>query len=128
MDRQTGAKIGCMASAPRGRRKSIGIVLLVVAALGMLWWARRKRNLATQPSSASLKADTAESSLREYLSWIALAGIVANAVWDLAGRPHGRTDASSFVPEEGWQAIQASRRGCDCRSVEPTKGDAAVNR
>lgn len=58
---------------------SIGIVLLVFAGAGMPWLAKQKRKLASQLSSASLRADSAESALCGYLSLIALAGLLANA-------------------------------------------------
>jgi divalent metal cation (Fe/Co/Zn/Cd) transporter len=40
-----------------------GIILLIVAAIGMPWLARQKRKLATQVASASLRADATESAL-----------------------------------------------------------------
>ena len=55
------------------RPSFIGIGLLIVAAFGMPWLAREKRNLAAQLSTASLNADAAQSSLCGYLSWISLA-------------------------------------------------------
>jgi divalent metal cation (Fe/Co/Zn/Cd) transporter len=58
----------------------IGILLLMVAAVGMPWLAKQKRKLAIQVASASLRADAAESALCGYMSWIALAGLLANAV------------------------------------------------
>src|ERR1039457_4034584 len=58
-----------------------GIILLIVAAIGMPWLASQKRKLATQIASASLGADAAESALCGYLSWIALAGLLTNAVF-----------------------------------------------
>ena len=58
---------------------SIGIPVLVLAVAGMPWLASQKRQLASQLSSASLRADSAESALCGYLSLIALAGLLANA-------------------------------------------------
>jgi divalent metal cation (Fe/Co/Zn/Cd) transporter len=111
------------------RTSVVGIVLLVVAAFGMPWLASQKRNLATQLSSASLRADAAESSLCGYLSWIALAGLVANALFGIWwADPVAALTLLPFVLKEGWQAVHASRPGCDCCSVEPTKGDVAANR
>jgi divalent metal cation (Fe/Co/Zn/Cd) transporter len=40
-----------------------GIILLVVAAIGMPWLASQKRKLATQVASASWRADATESAL-----------------------------------------------------------------
>jgi hypothetical protein len=48
----------------------------------MPWLARWKRKLAVVTSSASLKADAAESALCGYMAWIALAGLMVNAVWN----------------------------------------------
>jgi divalent metal cation (Fe/Co/Zn/Cd) transporter len=54
------------------RPSYVVIVLLALAAIEMPWLAARKRKLAIELSSASLKADAAESSLCGYMSWIAL--------------------------------------------------------
>jgi len=111
------------------RTSLVGIALLVVAAFGMPWLANQKRNLATQLSSASLRADAAESSLCGYLAWIALAGLVANALFGIWwADPVAALTLLPFVLKEGWQAIHASRPGCDCCSVEPTKGGVAADR
>ena len=111
------------------RTSIVGIALLVVAAFGMPWLARQKRNLATQLSSASLRADAAESSLCAYLSWIALAGLVANALFGIWwADPVAALTLLPFVLKEGWQTIHASRPGCDCCSVEPIKGCLAANK
>ncbi|HTD23186.1 MAG TPA: cation transporter [Terriglobales bacterium] len=72
------------------RPSYIGFVLLIVAAFGMPWLASQKRRLAAQLSSASLKADAAESSLCGYMSWIALGGLVANAVLENHGQTRSR--------------------------------------
>jgi len=111
------------------RPSAVGMGLLVVAAFGMPWLANQKRKLATQLSSASLRADAAESSLCGYLSWIALAGLAANAIFRIWwADPVAALTLLPFVLREGWQAIHASRPGCDCCSVQPTKGGAEANR
>lgn len=93
----------------------IGIILLIVAALGMPWLANQKRGLATQVASASLRADAAESALCGYMSWIALAGLLTNAV---ARRSWADSVAAlALVPlivKEGWKSMRASRPGCQC--------------
>ncbi len=61
------------------QRSLVGIGILLAAV--MPWLASRKRKLAVFTSSAALKADTAESSLRGYMAWIALAGLAVNALW-----------------------------------------------
>ncbi|MFY9530924.1 MAG: cation transporter [Candidatus Acidiferrales bacterium] len=99
------------------RPSLVGIVLLIVAAFGMPWLANQKRNLATRLSSASLKADAAESSLCGYLSWIALAGLLANAVFRKSwADPLAALILVPFVVKEGWEATRASRPGCHCCS------------
>ena len=65
------------------RPSVVGITVLIVAAIAMPLLARRKRQLATVTDSASLRADAAESAVCGYLAWIALAGLVVNAVWGI---------------------------------------------
>jgi divalent metal cation (Fe/Co/Zn/Cd) transporter len=90
-----------------------GIILLIVAAIGMPWLASQKRKLATQVASASLRADAAESALCGYLSLIALAGLLANVFFHA---PWADSIAAlALVPiivREGWEAIHASRHCC----------------
>ncbi|MGB2623627.1 MAG: cation transporter [Candidatus Acidiferrum sp.] len=111
------------------RTSLVGIALLVVAAFGMPWLASQKRNLAAKLSSASLRADAAESSLCGYLAWIALAGLVANALFGIWwADPVAALTLLPFVLKEGWHAIHASRPGCDCCSVEAAKDRVPANR
>ena len=67
------------------QRSMVGIGILLAAALVMLWLARRKRQLVAITSSAALKADAAQSALCAYMAWIALAGLLANAIWESVG-------------------------------------------
>jgi len=94
---------------------AVGIVVLIAAALGMPVLAFQKRKLAAQLSSSSLRADAAQSSLCGYLSWIALAGLLANAFLHL---PWADSAAAlllvPFVAKEGWATIRSARLGCDC--------------
>src|SRR6266702_8276593 len=64
------------------QRSLVGIGILLVAAIAMAWLANRKRKLAVVTSSAALKADAAESALCGYMAWIAVAGLVVNALWN----------------------------------------------
>jgi divalent metal cation (Fe/Co/Zn/Cd) transporter len=98
------------------RPSVVGIILLLVAAIGMPWLASQKRKLATRLSSASLNADAAESSLCGYLSWIALTGLVANAIFQKSWTdPVAALILVPFVVKEGWVAMRASRPRChDC--------------
>ena len=61
----------------------LGIILLAAAALVMPLLAKRKRKLAVETDSGSLKADAAQSLLCGYLAWIALAGLMANAFFKI---------------------------------------------
>lgn len=100
------------------RPSLVGIVLLIVAAFGMPWLARQKRKLAAQLSTASLNADAAQSSLCGYLSWIALAGLLTNAVSHKSwADPVAALILVPFVVKEGWEAMRASRPGCHCCSA-----------
>lgn len=100
------------------RPSFVGIGLLIVAAFGMPWLAREKRNLAAQLSTASLNADAAQSSLCGYLSWIALAGLLVNAVaGNSLADPIAAVLLVPFVAKEGWEAMRASRPGCHCCSA-----------
>jgi len=63
------------------RTSLAGIVLLLLAAMVMPWLAAEKRHLAAQTGSGALRADAAESALCGYMAWIALAGLVVNAIW-----------------------------------------------
>ena len=62
--------------------RSLVIGILIAAAVMMPWLASRKRKLAFVTSSAVLKADAAESALCGYMAWIALTGLVVNAIWN----------------------------------------------
>ena len=100
------------------RPSFVGIGLLIVAAFGMPWLAREKRNLAAQLSTASLNADAAQSSLCGYLSWIALAGLLVNAVVGKSlADPIAAVLLVPFIVKEGWEATRASRPGCHCCSA-----------
>ncbi|MGC1686990.1 MAG: cation transporter, partial [Candidatus Acidiferrales bacterium] len=94
------------------------IILLIVAAIGMPWLASRKRKLAAQTASAALKADATESALCGYLSLIALAGLLINAIFH-ATFPHAAwadpIAALILVPlicREAYQAIRTQRTCC----------------
>jgi len=99
------------------RPSFVGIGLLIVAAFGMPWLAREKRNLATQLSTASLNADAAQSSLCGYLSWISLAGLLANVFGKSWADPIAAVILVPFIVKEGWEATRASRPECHCCSA-----------
>jgi divalent metal cation (Fe/Co/Zn/Cd) transporter len=97
------------------RRSLVGIAILLAAAVVMPWLASRKRKLAIVTSSAALKADAAESALCGYMAWIALAGLIVNAVWNKPwADPVAALALTPLILREGWEAIHSSRLGCQC--------------
>ena len=100
-----------------GRREAqpsfLGIALLGVAATVMPWLAREKRRLSAATSSAAMRADAAESALCGYLAWIALAGLIANAIWGIRwADPVAALSLVPFILREGWQSIRG--KACEC--------------
>jgi divalent metal cation (Fe/Co/Zn/Cd) transporter len=92
----------------------IGIIVLVVAAIGMPWLASQKRKVATQVASAALRADATESAVCGYLSLIALAGLLANAIFHAPwADPIAALALVPLIAREAWQAVHASRRCCN---------------
>lgn len=93
----------------------LGIAILLAAAVVMPWLASRKRKLALVTSSAALKADAAQSALCGYMAWIALAGLVVNAVWGKSwADPVAALALTPLILREGWEAVHSSRLGCQC--------------
>jgi divalent metal cation (Fe/Co/Zn/Cd) transporter len=97
------------------QRSLVGIAILIAAAVMIPWLARRKRKLAVVTSSAALKADAAESALCGYMAWIALAGLMVNAVWSKPwADPAAALALTPLILREGWEAVHSSRLGCQC--------------
>ena len=95
------------------QRSLLGIGILLAVAVMMPWLANRKRKLAVVTSSAALKADAAESALCGYMAWIALAGLVANAIWNKPwADPVAALGLTPLILREGWAAVHSSRLGC----------------
>jgi divalent metal cation (Fe/Co/Zn/Cd) transporter len=91
----------------------LGIGLLVAAAVVMPWLGRRKRQLATATNSFALRADAAQSSICAYLSWIALAGLLLNAVAHASwADPVSALGLLPIIIKEGKESIQG--RPCEC--------------
>ena len=85
----------------------VGIILLLVEAFGMPWLAHRKRKLAAQIGSASLRADAAQSAVCGYMSWIALCGLLVNAVFHKPwADPIAALALVPFIVKEGWEAVR----------------------
>jgi divalent metal cation (Fe/Co/Zn/Cd) transporter len=97
------------------QRSPVGIGILLAAAIAMPWLASRKRTLAAVTSSVALKADAAESALCGYMAWIALAGLVVNAIWNKQwADPLAALALTPLIVHEGWEAIHSSLLGCQC--------------
>jgi divalent metal cation (Fe/Co/Zn/Cd) transporter len=89
----------------------LGIGLLLVAALVMPWLARRKRQLGIATNSAALRADAAQSSICGYLSWIALAGLLLNALAHASwADPVAALGLLPIIIQEAKESFQ----GCPC--------------
>jgi divalent metal cation (Fe/Co/Zn/Cd) transporter len=96
------------------QRSLVGIGFLLAAAVVMPWLASRKRQLAVITSSAALKADAVESALCGYMAWIALAGLVINAIWGKSwADPVAAVTLTPLILREGWIAVHSSKLGCD---------------
>ena len=92
----------------------IGIIVLIVAAIGMPWLASQKRKVATQVASMALRADATESAVCGYLSLIALAGLLANAIFHAPwADPIAALALVPLIAREAWQAVHASRQCCN---------------
>lgn len=88
----------------------VGISLLIAAGLAMPWLARQKQALAAKIRSRALKADAVQSAMCGYLAWIALAGLVLNAVFRLSfADPIAALLLLPIIVREGWEAIQDER-------------------
>jgi len=91
----------------------LGIGLLLVAALVMPWLARRKRQLGIATNSAALRADAAQSSICGYLSRIALAGLLLNALAHASwADPVAALGRLPIVIKEGNESFHG--RSCEC--------------
>jgi len=101
----------------------LGIIVLIAAATIMPWLAKEKRKLSAATGSAALRADAAQSGLCAYLSVIALAGLVANAIWHIAwADPVAAFVLIPLILWEGKEAIRGKPCGC-CVGRLPLKRD-----
>lgn len=92
----------------------LGIALLIAAAIVMPWLAKQKRTLAAKTGSGALKADAIQSSMCAYLAWIALGGLVLNAVFKISwADPTAALLLLPIIVQEGWEAMKG-KAGCDC--------------
>jgi divalent metal cation (Fe/Co/Zn/Cd) transporter len=94
----------------------LGIALLIAAAIVMPWLSSQKRTLAAKTSSNALKADAVQSSMCAYLAWIALGGLLLNAIFKVAwADPSAALLLLPIILREGWEATQGKCCG-DCVS------------
>jgi divalent metal cation (Fe/Co/Zn/Cd) transporter len=101
------ASVAALLGYREPRRSLFGIVLLVAASLVMPWLAKEKRLLARITGSTALRADAAESAVCGYLAWIALAGLLASAVWNLKwADPLAALVLMPIIVREGWEALR----------------------
>ena len=106
------ASVAALLGYSEVRTSPIGIVLLLLAAMIMPWLATEKRNLAAKTGSGALRADAAESALCGYMAWIALAGLLINAVWQNHWTdPLAALCLTPIIVREGWETIH----GKPCR-------------
>src|ERR1039458_8467142 len=93
----------------------LGIIVLIAAATIMPWLAKEKRKLSAATGSAALRADAAQSGLCAYLSVIALAGLVVNAIWHVAwADPVAALVLIPLILWDGKTAIRGKPCGCCC--------------
>jgi divalent metal cation (Fe/Co/Zn/Cd) transporter len=108
-----GSTISLLRSALHPETTYLGISLLVMAIVIMPWLARRKRKLAAQTSSSSLRADGTQSAVCAYLAWIALAGLGLNALFHLQWADPAA--ALALIPLVLYEAREAWRaHACAC--------------
>jgi len=89
------------------RPSPIGIVVLVIAAVGMPWLANQKRQLSMATASAALRADAAESAVCGYLALIASAGLTVNAIWGVRwADPLAALALLPLIVREGREAMK----------------------
>lgn len=85
----------------------LGIALLIAAAIVMPWLSTQKRTLAAMTNSGALKADAVQSSMCAYLAWIALGGLVLNALFKVSwADPIAALLLLPIVVLEGWKAMR----------------------
>jgi len=92
----------------------LGIALLVAAAIVMPWLSNQKRTLAAKTNSGSLNADAVQSSICAYLAWIALGGLLLNAIFKISWTdPAAAVLLLPIILREGWEAMHG--KSCpDC--------------
>jgi divalent metal cation (Fe/Co/Zn/Cd) transporter len=91
----------------------LGIALLIAAAMVMPWLSSQKITLAAKTNSGALQADAVQSSMCAYLAWIALGGLVLNAIFKVSwADPFAALLLLPILLREGWEAMQG--KSCNC--------------
>ena len=107
------ASVGSLMGHIETRPSRLGIGLLLTASVVMPWLARQKRRLSGATASASLRADAAQSALCGYMAWIALAGLILNAIWSIGwADPVAALVLTPLILREGWET--AKGEPCSC--------------
>jgi divalent metal cation (Fe/Co/Zn/Cd) transporter len=99
------------------RRKAepsyLGIAVLIAAAIIMPWLGKQKRRLAAMSNSTALSADATQSSVCAYLAWIALAGLLLNALVQIWwADAFAALCLIPFIIKEAKEAFEG--RACEC--------------
>jgi len=101
------ASVGSLMGHIETRPSFLGIGLLISASVVMPWLARQKRRLSGSMASAALRADAAQSALCGYMAWIALAGLILNAVWGIRwADPVAALVLTPLILREGWETAK----------------------
>lgn len=91
----------------------LGMAVLVAALVIMPWLAREKRRLSGVTGSAALRADAAQSSVCAYMSFIALLGLGAHALWHVEwADPVAALAVTPLILFEAREAFRG--RACEC--------------
>ncbi len=95
------------------RRSPVGIGLLLAASFVMPWLAQQKRRLSAVTSSGALRAEAAQSALCGDMAWIALAGLVLNAIWGTSwADPVAALALTPLIVREGWESAKGKPSDC----------------
>jgi len=107
------ASVGSLMGHIETRPSLLGIGLLITASVVMPWLARQKRRLSGATASATLPADAAQSALCGYMAWIALTGLILNAIWSIGwADPVAALVLTPLILREGWET--AKGKPCSC--------------
>lgn len=79
----------------------------------MPWLGRRKRLLADATNSSALRDDAVQSSICAYLAWIALAGLLLNALLHVSwADPVAAIGLLPIIVKEAKESFRG--RSCEC--------------